>query len=386
MDLDSATLFTASSIVVALCGVAFIANAAFTRNDASGRIWSLGFIAAIVTGLSYGLLMVAPDAWWGLVIGNVCLGVAIAAMWSGTRLFNGRDPGFLVVLPILLVVAVISLIDAPGGGEWAGVVPLWLAMATFGVLSALEAMRGRLARNLNGRVIAVMMWVFVTFTLMRTASFLVEGPTGPTFSVFFNSGMASLVHLCLIIVTSTAVSVLRAEMVGVNAVGDFTDGILSAAGVTAASAFHQAAVDHVDRARQSRAGLVLIGADIDSLPEINTAFGRAVGDEAIHRFAQTLRRHAPVMALIGHESAGRFLVLCAVSGASEAVTLTERLQSALVDDPPTEVGQVRLAASFSVASTFDHGYDISVLRGAVERGIVQVKQAGGNLISVVAPV
>ncbi|MFO7689357.1 MAG: diguanylate cyclase [Cryobacterium sp.] len=385
MLLDPATIFIANSIVVVLCGGAFIVNAAFTRNDASGRIWSMGFIAAIVVGLSYGLFLIAPEAWWGLAIGNICLGVVIAAMWSGTRLFNGRGPGLVVVLPVMMVVAVTSLITAPAGGEWAGVMPVWSAMALFGVLAALESMRGRLARNLNGRIISGTMWVFAAFTLGRTLSLLLEGPAGPTFSVFFTSANASLVYLCLIIVTSTAVSVLRAEKVGVNAVGDFTDGIMSAAGVTSADAFEQAADDHLERARSVQAGLVLIGADIDSLPEINTAFGRAVGDEAIYRFAQTLRRHAPVMALIGHETAGRFLLLCAVSGSSEAMTLAERLQSALVDDPLTEVGQVRLAASFSIADTFDHGHDMTALRAAVDHGIVQVKQAGGNLISVAAP-
>jgi diguanylate cyclase (GGDEF)-like protein len=171
--------------------------------------------------------------------------------------------------------------------------------------------------------------------------------------------------------------------VGSNAVGDITVGIHSAAGVLSGSSFQQAATEHLERAEHAELGLAVIGADIDNLPEINTAFGRTAGDEAIARFAETLRGSAPLMSLIGHPAAGRFLVLAAAASATEASGITERMQNALVDGPLGESYQIRLTASFGIADTFDHGYDLDALSAAAGRAIDIVKRQGGNDIAVV---
>ena len=159
-------------------------------------------------------------------------------------------------------------------------------------------------------------------------------------------------------------------------------GIHSAAGVLSATAFAQAAADHLDRAAASQSGLALIGADIDKLPELNTVFGRAAGDQAIALLAQTLRHTAPTMALIGHPAAGRFFVVVSVASATEALTITERIQTALVDDPSTDSSQIHMTASFGIADSYDHGHDLTALTKAVNAAIGIVKEAGGNGIEV----
>ena len=150
------------------------------------------------------------------------------------------------------------------------------------------------------------------------------------------------------------------------------------------SAFVQAATDHIERADRWQLGLAVIGADIDNLPEINTACGRTAGDAAIARFAQTLRYSSPVMALIGHPAAGSFLILVSVSSATEARGITERIQTALVDEPVTDSFRIRLTASFAIADTFDHGYELGVLTSAVTEAIRTLKRGGGNDITVVS--
>ncbi|MFC5929210.1 diguanylate cyclase [Cryobacterium melibiosiphilum] len=381
MNLDTPTMFVVSAVVVTLCGVTFIVNAAFNRHDAAGRVWSLAFIAAMLVGVAYGLNMVAPEAWWGIALGNTSLAVCVGSIWSGVRLYNGRSSGSLISVGLVGFVAVTGLVYGPRGGEWAGVVELWIVLALLGALATREAIRGRLGRNLNGRMMAAVMAVTAIFSGARAIVFVIDGPDGVVFAQFFNAGVATMVNLSLVVVMSTAVAVLRAERAGVNAVGDVVDGIRSRAGVLSATVFAEEATDHLDRAAHARAGLVLIGADIDNLPEINTAFGRGAGDEAIERFAQTLRRNAPVMSVIGHHSAGRFLVLAWVASATEALTIAENLQSALVDDPLTEPSQIRLTASFALADTYDHGYDLIALNEAVCDGISTVKLSGGNLIA-----
>nr|WP_246318614.1 GGDEF domain-containing protein [Leifsonia psychrotolerans] len=182
-----------------------------------------------------------------------------------------------------------------------------------------------------------------------------------------------------------ALSILRAERASGGAVGDFADGIHSRAGVLSASAFTQAATDHLQRAEQAPGGPVpfaLISADIDLLPDFNLAFGRTAGDEAIASFAETLRRTVPPTALIGHPAAGRFLILAGVASPAESIAIAEDIQARLTDTPLPSADVIRLTASFSVADTLAHGFDLTTLMTAVTQAVNVVKTSGGNDIAV----
>jgi diguanylate cyclase (GGDEF)-like protein len=380
MTLDVITLMTMSSLAVVLCGVSFILNTSFSRNDATGRMWSLGFISGIIVAAGYGIEAVVPGAWWGLVIGNVAYVASIGALWCGARLHNNRSPRLWIVVAIAVVVAAVTLLQTPGEGTWAGAPVLWLGLVGLTVLGGIELQRGRLRRNVNGRSLGIVLWIVAFFMLARTVAFVTGGPEGRAFSIYFNPGVAAVVTMALIISAAITVSVLRAERGGDSAVGDFRVGILSRAGVLSADAFVQSAEDHLERAEAVHAGMALIAADIDRLPEVNTAFGRSAGDEAISAFAQTLRETVPVMAVIGHPAAGRFFVLVVVASQTEAMAVAERIQVALVDNPLPDTQKIRLTASLGIADTFDHGYALQGLTDAVVEAVERSKAAGGNHI------
>jgi diguanylate cyclase (GGDEF)-like protein len=383
MLLDAPTLQIMSGLIVILCGVSFIFNTALNRNDPPGRLWSLAFVGGMMVAVGYGVYIVSADAWWAITVANSALVVTVGALWSGSRVYNGRSSGFLVVGGLTLLVGVITLLPGPDGGEWAGAGPLWLVVSALSALGCAEALRGRLRRNVNGRIVAIVLAIAAVFYAGRAGTFLVAGVDNPTFRTYFGSGPTSMLNMALIVTACIAVSILRAEGVGSSAVGDIAVGIHSAAGVLSATSFRQVATDHLQRAAHSEQGLAIIGADIDNLPEINTAFGRTAGDEAIARFADTLRGSAPLMAQIGHPAAGRFYVLATVGSATEARTITERIQNALVDGPLGESYQIRLTASFGIADTFDHGYELAGLTDAVVHALGLVKAQGGNDIAVV---
>jgi len=382
MQLDGPTLQMISGLIVILCGVSFIFNTALNRNDPPGRLWSLAFVAGIMVAVGYGVYVVSDEAWWSITVANASLVVAVGALWSGSRVYNGRSSAFAVVGGLALVVAVITLLPGADGGEWAGAGPLWLIVALMGALGGAEALRGRLRRNVNGRIFSIVLFIVALFYSGRAIAFITDGVDSATFTTYFSSGTTSILNMGLIVTACIAASILRAERVGSNAVGDITVGIHSAAGVLSGTSFQQAAADHLQRAERAELGLAVIGADIDNLPEINTAFGRVAGDDAIARFADTLRGSAPLMSLIGHPAAGRFYVLAAVGSATEALTIVQRMQNALVDGPLGESYQIRLTASFGIADTFDHGYDLAELSTAAGHAIDIVKRRGGNDIAV----
>jgi diguanylate cyclase (GGDEF)-like protein len=382
MTFDVATLVAVSSLIAVICGASFILNTSFTRNDPTGRTWSLGFISSIIVAAGYGVVAVNPDAWWALVVGNVAFIGSFGALWSGARLHNGRSSLIWIGAAAASVVGIVTIVQIPTEGVWAGSAVLWVALASFSVLGGAELQRGRLRRNLNGRSLALVLWLNAAYVLARTIVFVVEGQQSNEFQAMFNSGVASVVTMTVVISTTITVSVLRTEVGGDRAVGDLTDGILSRAGVLSATAFEQTARDHLERAEWANAGVALIGADIDKLPEVNTAFGRIAGDDAIAAFAQSLRRSAPVMAEIGHPSAGRFLILAAVASETEALRIAEAIQTAIVDDPLPETQRIRLTASIGVADVFDQGYALDDLVSAVTVALDEAKAQGGNHISV----
>ncbi len=387
MPLDILTLLVLNGVVVALCGVSFILNTAFNRNDSVGRIWSLAFIAAIMATIAHGAAQNGPMVWWAIVVANVTLTFAVGALWAGLRRYNGRRGVLWVVTVLSVLVFAATVLHGEPAGRWAGVAELWLVLAVLAALGAVEAVRGRLRRNLSGRILAVTLWIAAAAAVIRSVVFIVDGTTGLVFITYFNTGNFLVLSLCLIVLMTIAISTLRAEQSSGSAVGDLTDGIHSAAGVLSAAAFVQAASDHLERANQAGVGLALIGADIDNLPEINVVFGRVAGDEAIARFATQLRSSAPVLSIIGHRSSGRFLMLAGVASTREARALAERIQATLVDEPLKEASRIRLTASFGIADTFDHGYALTALSVAVNTAVEAVRAGGGNDIAVelVAP-
>lgn len=380
MTLDTLTLMFVTSLVAVLCGLLFILNTSFNRNDPSGRVWSLAFIAGIITAVGYGTYAGVSDAWWGVTVANVSMIFVVGSLWSGARLYNGRRSGFAVVILVAAAVLVVSLVQVPIG-EWAGSVSVWIGIAVLGTLGGLEALRARLRRNLNGRMLGTVLWGVAIFMGLRSIVFVLEGPHGDVFEQYFSTGITSIVNMALIIIATVSVSVLRAERTGGNAVGDLAVGINSAAGVLSAAAFRQAAADHIERAAPGGLRLALVGADIDRLPELNTAFGREAGDGAIAGFAATLGRTVPPMALIGHPGAGRFLILAPAASVADERAIAGRIQTALVDEPLPASQQIRLTASFGIADTDGFGHDLGRLTDAVGKAIDAVKLSGGNDIA-----
>ncbi|MDJ0376927.1 diguanylate cyclase [Cryobacterium sp. PH31-L1] len=382
MQLDTMTLLQLNGVVIALCGVVFILNTAFNRNDSVGRIWSLAFIAGMMVTIAHGASETGQMIWWAIVVANVALTIAVGSVWAGLRRYNGRSRGFWVIAAFSVLVLAATLLHGEVAGRWAGAAELWMGLAVLAVLGALEAVRARLRRDLSARILSVVLWIVAVAATARAVVFTVDGVGGAVFATYFSTAQFAALSLCLVVLMTVAAAALRAQQGSGSAVGDVTDGIHSAAGVLSAAAFVQAATDHLDRAENAGVGLALIGADIDNLPEINIAFGRVAGDEAIARFATKLRASAPVLSIVGHRASGRFLVLAGAASAAEARALAERIQTTLVDETLTEASLIRLTASFGIADTFDHGFTLPALSIAVNTAIDTVKTAGGNDIAV----
>ena len=367
-------LLVMSGLIVSLCGLPIIVNAAGNGYDPVGRMWSVSFTAAFVVAVGYGAAL-EPRIWWGISAGNTAAVFAVGAVWSGCRMFNERKSVWWVPAALAAFTLTVSLAAGPNGGEWAGAIPLWPVISLLAALSAGETARGRLHRNLNGQVLGVTLWIVAVFFLARAIIFLLEGPAGVIFTQYFSTGVSSGVTIIMVISGTMAVVSLRAESSGLAALDGLGRGFHSSAGVLSADTFAQSAVDHIERAFQAKTGLALIVADLDNLSALNRVFGRGAGDEAIRRFAGTLRRTVPVLSVIGYRSPGSFLVLVRADSAAEAQRLGVRIQTAMVDDPLAELHHIRLTASVGTAITSRHGHDLAALTDAADAAMTLTRNA-----------
>ncbi|GAA2239497.1 hypothetical protein GCM10009851_25990 [Herbiconiux moechotypicola] len=382
MEFDAATLLVTSGLIIILCGISFVLNTAMRRNDASGRLWSISFIAGMLTALSFLVWSVEPTLWWILAIGNTAYVISIGAIWAGARVFNGRASLIAVALAAGGVEALLTGLEGPDGGEWTGSTGLFAGVAVFAGLAAAETMRSRMRRNLNARILSFCLWIVCAFYVLRTSFFVTLGPEAPEFQAYFGTAITTMITILLVIVGTISMSILQAERSGARALGDVTVGVHSVVGVLSAASFMQQWADWVERASFHGDRLAMISMDVDNLPQMNTAFGRAFGDTAIRSVAQIVRHHAPTTALLGHTGAGRFVIVVVSPNAADTEQLAIRLQTALVDEPIDPLQSLRATASFGVVDTDGYGYGLPVLRRALDDATHTAREEGGNRIVV----
>ena len=379
--LDLQTLLLASGMVVAICGVSFIINTVFGRNDPPGRLWSAAFTAGILTTVAFAIWGAEPSAWWAIAVGNASLVLAMGCVWSGARLFNGRGSRFLVVLAGAAVAALAVVLEGPDGGDWAGGATMLLGVAVFSTLAGLEALTGRMRRNLNARILAALMLIVGVYYATRAVVFLIASPDSALFRDFFGTEVTTFVTLLFVIVASTSMSILRAE----RSSGRDTRALekVNWKGVIPDALFNSSATDRIQRATLHGERAAFIGAEIDSLADMNTAFGRTFGDEAIEAFTSILRARMPTTALLGHRAGGRFAAVVMVEELDQAYAIIEDVRAALVESPIDNASGLRLSVSWGVLmiEPGESGeVDVDALSAEV-RGLVQEsRDAGGNRI------
>lgn len=384
MQLDLTTLLIVSGLVTVVCGVSFIANTAMQRNDLVGRLWSVAFMMGMLTTLSYGLWGMRPESWWIVAIGNGAYVLAVGSVWSGARVFNDRPSIYWSVIFAALLVTLVSFLTGSFDNLWFGSCVLFLAIAFFAALGVVENFRARLRRNLNARMLAVILCVLSSFYVARSAALTVAPAEDPLLQRVFGTTQSALVLIIFLLLGSISLSVLQAERSGSQALGDRTVGSFSAVGLLSAHAFTQQWQDWLDRAATRKEQLAMVAVDVDALPQMNVALGRDFGDSTIATVAQLLRKNAPTASLIGHPGAGRFVVVLAADKKNEAEDLARKLHSVLVDHPVDVSRGLRATVSCGVVHTDTHGYDLQVLSTALAEATVSARTAGGNR-SVVAP-
>lgn len=382
VKLDIQTLLIVNAIVAVVCGFSFVVNTAMRRNDAPGRFWSVSFIGGMLAVICYGIWGGGTDPSWILVIGNTAYSLVTGMIWVGCRVYNGRKADVWFVVLGGFTVALTSALTGSSQGAWQGALALFPVVAVFSGLAGVEALRGRLLRNVNARILAGALWAVSVYYALRTVAFAIDGSTGSIFTTYFGPEETTLLITIFVLLGTISLSILQVERSGTQALGDLTVGVHSVVGLLSASSFAQQWHDWLERAALHGDRLEMVAIDIDSLPEMNTALGRNFGDEAIRSVANIVREHAPTSTLLGHPGAGRFVIVMVVANDLEAQKIAGQVRDALVDKPIDATQGLRATASFGVVDTDVFGYDMATLKAALDEATLLARTSGGNHIVV----
>jgi two-component system cell cycle response regulator len=143
------------------------------------------------------------------------------------------------------------------------------------------------------------------------------------------------------------------------------------------------------RSRRENQPLAVIMADIDHFKQINDMHGHLVGDRVLRQTAQRLLAMLRTYDTVGRYGGEEFLVVLPGCGASEALTLAERLRECMEAEPIADNHQaLRVTLSLGV-SVRDGQITGQELLQSADSALYEAKRTGRNRVmsaEILAPV
>lgn len=385
----------ATSTVTTVAGIMFILDVLFGRGDASGRpdasgrLWAVSYMAGMLTAISYAIWILLPGGWWAVAVGNGSMVFTAGLLWSGARAYNGRGPLVWVVLAAAAVSGAAVLLAGPDAGAWAGASVLFLGIAAFSALGAVESLRSPMRASWAARGLTVAFVVVALYYVLRLGVFLAAGPGSGEFRTLFSSEAAAFVMMSLIIVTTVCLVVLRAERRGAGGAPGAATFATALGGVRAlpgepvppVAAQRGLVEDWLERASFHDEQLVFTRVRLDEVEAINLAFGRAAASVLAERFAAAVRRYSPPTAAVGVVASGELVMVAPFPRMVDARRAALAVQAGLGEQMVSEAEGIRLSTSIGLAGSDALGYDYDALMEASAAAAERARAAGGDAVS-----
>lgn len=378
MTFDIQSIAVVNALVVFVCGATFIVNTFMRKDDSSGRVWSVSYMAGMFTSFSYVVSALSNDAWWAIAAGNAGYVLSMAALWSGARLFNGKSSLLWVSLIATTATAVAALAGGPAGGPWAGAPVTFIGISVFTGLAAAETLVGSMRENPSTRGFTVVLGIASAFFAARFIAILVEGPGGQLFTTFFGTVAASLLLIALLIVATVVLSVLRAERAAPASRRHGSIVAYTGDDVLLHESFIRIVEDWLERANFHDEQLAILHVRLDDLDEMKTAFGVGFSSQVADGFIVSVRRYGPTLSDIGEDGSGSLLIATPASDVDAALQVAKGIHDGLLDHPVETTPRLRPTASIGIALTDYLGYDVGVLTRSAQEASLRASAGGGN--------
>jgi sigma-B regulation protein RsbU (phosphoserine phosphatase) len=210
MMLDAATLRVAFSLI-ALTLLALFSLVTYRSTRSPFSFWWSAALALFLAGSGAYLFDFTPQQVWANPLGNGLLVAGAACVWAGARSLRARRlrPWQLLVAPVVIVV--VSAFDSPATNDWSGG-PLFLAlMCGLIALSAREILLLDPGYSRTRWPLFLASAALAGYYLLRLFAFLIAGPRGELFVLYFGTTSSTLITMVLLVVVSFSMASLSGE-------------------------------------------------------------------------------------------------------------------------------------------------------------------------------
>lgn len=335
IELDQVTLSLMTAIVVIVSGVFFIVETLLRRDEGAGRVWSIGFLGAMLTTLSYMAWALDPTAMWPVAVGNTTFVAGTGCMWLGCRVFNRRR---MTVSSIVVAVGAVGafasvLLAGPQGGDWAGAPWMFVCLMVFAALGAVESVRGDMGTYRTSWGLCAVLALQALFYVGRLIVVGVEGFRGTLFLTWFGSATTSILTVVLTIVALVVTSVLRADRVAQRGTVPAAPApLIGTEGVLSRAVFARLLAEATARAARRGDLIAVLAVRMDDLPQISTAFGSETARDIAQAARTSVQRNAAALSLVGEDGPNGLLLAVLASSEPDARRQGGLVYRGLLDD------------------------------------------------------
>jgi diguanylate cyclase (GGDEF)-like protein len=131
---------------------------------------------------------------------------------------------------------------------------------------------------------------------------------------------------------------------------------------------------------KSQRGACLILIDLDHFKNINDSHGHVAGDQVLKRAVSICQQHLHSCDVFGRLGGEEFGILLPDCTPIQALERAEYIRQTIQALPEDDHGHIPLTASFGIASTTHHGYDLRCLLVAADRALYRAKHNGRNRV------
>ncbi|WP_040568980.1 hypothetical protein [Microbacterium yannicii] len=381
MSLHLSSVVVITALVVNVSGILFILETFLRRDEGAGRIWSVGFLAAMLTTLAYAVWAQSDGVWWPIAVGNAAFVAGTGFMWLGCRRFNGRRMMWAaVVVAVAVAAAGLSVaVEGDAGGDWAGALWMFGALVVFAGAGAVECFRGALRRSRSAWVLGAVLAFQSLYYVARTTVFIVAGPETALFQTGFGTLGLSFLTVTLTIVAVVVTSVLRASRAPMRGYLPPAGEHRAIGGIEPHAAFVRNLGELCGRAAVRGEPVAVTSVRIDDLEQIFSAFGSEVGGAVGETWRASVRKHAPANAMVAEDGATGLLVALAVPSSQEARRQAGAIYRGVFDDLGRVGGGVIPVVGIGIALSDSVGGEpenlIRVAREAASRAATSIESS-----------
>jgi diguanylate cyclase (GGDEF)-like protein len=379
MPLDVPTLFIVSIFVTTILGLFLLFAWAQDRSIRALAWWGVAYLIGGVSVAAYTMQDSLSNA-LSMAIGNALLFVACGVIWSGARLFHGRE-----VKPFWMFAGAIAWLTAltiPGfaTSDVGRIALASIAISTYTLLTAWELWGGRKERLLSRwPAMAVLALHGVVFLLPIPIALFTHADNN--FSDFMGSWFAIFALETLLYAIATAFIILTMAKERSERIHRTAATIDPLTEIFNRRALMDAGRRILGRMAWDKQPVSVLMFDLDHFKKINDRFGHAVGDRALQTFAQTAQARLRATDIIGRLGGEEFAAVLPGTSLLSAAVAAERVRSAF-ELTAAEIDGLPIGGSVSIgaAATEDPDASIDNLLALADKALYAAKATGRNRI------